>query len=232
MESKDGAKTEKEEMLEVVLAVMIEGGDLKSFYGVFQAQEEMWDMRERVVLALICRSNNGVDYDKSEMIKTLKDISQVCKAERTGGTYRTACLENVQLLLEKLGEQPLPTAEERDVSAKKPTSSSDKRIGKISHLLILIEKMPTQGSTWLKTVILDKLAPEAGGQPYRYYVDSETKIEALEVGKQDFSDWKYISMAASMQFMITWDYQPDLDKLRWQPFAGQIGNGAVIQIHD
>jgi hypothetical protein len=29
--------------------------------------------------------------------------------------------------------------------------------------------------------------------------------------------------------MSIWGDQPDLDKLRWQPFAGQIGKGVVIQ---
>jgi len=115
---------------------------------------------------------------------------------------------------------------EKLMEKMRPKESGDQRI---RHLLILIEKMPPQGSAWLKTVVLDKLAPEKGGQPYRDYVDSETKIESLEVGKQDFSDWHFITMAASIHIMSIWGDQPDLDKLRWQPFAGQIGKGVVIQ---
>lgn len=98
------------------------------------------------------------------------------------------------------------------------------------YLLILIDKMPPQGSEWLKTIVLDRLSPEAGGKPYREQVDLKTKIEAVEVGEQDFSSWMYVTMAASMLTMSVWGNQPDLDNLRWQPFAGKIGKGVVIQM--
>jgi hypothetical protein len=88
--------------------------------------------------------------------------------------------------------------------------------------------MPFQGSTWMKNEVLDHLFPEGKfGKPFRSYVYSETKIETLEVGKKDFSDWRYVSIAASTNFMSLWGHQPDLNKFKWQPFGGRIGKGVI-----
>ena len=93
--------------------------------------------------------------------------------------------------------------------------------------------MPIQGSAWLKNVVLDRLYPEKEtGKPYRDYVDSQTKIEALEVGEQKFSDWHHMTMAAAIHFQTLWDHKIDFDKFSWQPFAGRIGKGAVIKEWD
>ena len=100
---------------------------------------------------------------------------------------------------------------------------------KASYILILIDRMPAQGPEWLKSTVLDKLSPEKGGRPYRDCTDSKTRIEAVEVGPQDFGSWAYVTMAASTLFMMKWNHEPDLDKLRWQQFTGRIGNGAVVQ---
>jgi hypothetical protein len=99
---------------------------------------------------------------------------------------------------------------------------------KAGYLLILVDRMPAQGPEWLKSAVLDKLSPQKGGRPYKDYVDSKTKIEAVEVGSQDFGSWAYVTITASMQFMTIWNHQPDLDRLRWQQFTGRIGNGAVV----
>ena len=107
------------------------------------------------------------------------------------------------------------------------------RLKKIRYLLILIDKMPIQGPAWLKNVVLDRLYPEKGTRkPYRDYVDSQTKIEALEVGEQNFGDWHYASMAAAIHFQTIWDHKIDFDKFSWQPFSGRIGKGAVIKEWD
>jgi hypothetical protein len=123
---------------------------------------------------------------------------------------------------EKAAEQP-PAKEVLEAPAD---------AGKIRYLLILIEEMPVQGSAWLKDVVLSRLCPEGtSGTPYRGYVDSDTQIETLQVGDEDFSDWRYVSIAAYTNFVTLWGHQPDLRRLRWQPFAGQIGRGVVIQEH-
>ncbi|GAI80829.1 unnamed protein product, partial [marine sediment metagenome] len=122
---------------------MIETSDVRGLSEVFQKAEN-WDTREWAVVTLghICRDKRAeIDYDKLEMIKTLKDIVQVCEAERTGGTYRTACLENARMFLEGLREKLSPTTEERNASANEPISSSDVGIvesGKVE----LEEKLP------------------------------------------------------------------------------------------
>jgi len=128
---------------EHVLAKMIETSDIRGLSEVFQKAEN-WDTREWAVVALghICRDKRAeIDYDKLEMIKTLKDIVEVCEAERTGGTYRTACLENARMFLEGLREKLSPTTEERSTSANEPISSSD--VGTVeSGKVELEEKLP------------------------------------------------------------------------------------------
>jgi len=172
---------------EYVLAEMIKASDVKGLSEVFQKAEN-WDTREWAVVALgnICKDKNaGIDYDKSEMIKTLKDISQVCKAERTGGTYRTACLEHAQMLLEKLGEQPLPTAEERDVSAKKPDASNEDEVkAKVDRTSIIegLKKIsPVQVSDWVITFGNDfgPMAPEGSTSMGASYYELDEVAEFI-----------------------------------------------------
>ena len=159
MESKEEAKTQEigkaREVDLSTLGDVIRACDVKRLSEAFQ-QAANWDAREWVVVALgnICRDSKAdVDYDKSEMIKTLEDIIQVCKAETTGGTYRTACLENAQMLLGKLLGQPLPTPEERDARAGRPASVSEGQVkAKADRAGIserLMEISPVQVADWL-----------------------------------------------------------------------------------
>jgi len=118
MEGREEAKTQEiRKVREVDLSTlgdMTRARDVRRLSETFQ-QAANWDTREWALVALgnICRDGKAdVDYDKSEMIKTLEEIIQVCRAETGGGTYRIACLENAQRLLGKLLEQPLPTPQE------------------------------------------------------------------------------------------------------------------------
>lgn len=94
---------------EHTLAEMVRRGDIQGLCALFARGD--WDAREWAVAALQnihqAKKGEGVDYDKSEMLNALKEIIQACEAETSGGTYRTACLENAQSLLKQL-EKPEP----------------------------------------------------------------------------------------------------------------------------
>ena len=149
IESKDEAKIGEggkvRNIDEYVLAEMIKVCDVKGLSEDFQKAAN-WDTREWAIVALgnICGSKKaGVDYDKSEMIKTLKDIIEICKAERTGGTYRIACLENAEMLLEKLEGKTKKTATNSEDKPKKVDRAKIRKdLKKIS---------PVQVSDWLKS---------------------------------------------------------------------------------
>jgi hypothetical protein len=90
------------------LAEMQQKSDLKGLSEMFHNANN-WDTREWAVVVLgnICREKRaGIDYARFEMIKILNDIVAACQAESTGGTYRTSCLENAQILLNNLDASP------------------------------------------------------------------------------------------------------------------------------
>ena len=104
-------------------------------------------------------------------------------------------------------------------------------MSKIRYLLILVDKVPFQGSDWLKSEVLDRLCPEEPGKPFRHYIDSETRIEVLEVGERDLTE-SFISITFPLKFQMLWgeitDTDSFFDKLQYQRFAGTIGKGAVV----
>lgn len=63
-----------------------------------------WETRERVMVALgnVCRDAKvGTDYERSEMVSTLRSIIELCKAETSGGSYRENCIDHAQMLLKR-----------------------------------------------------------------------------------------------------------------------------------
>jgi len=87
---------------EYVLAGMVRTGDIKGLSEAFQKAGD-WDTREWVVVALQNMVINRIEYDKADMIEGLKEMIEVCEGERTGGTYRTNCLDMARRLLQKIG---------------------------------------------------------------------------------------------------------------------------------
>ena len=107
---------------------MVKAGDVKALSEIFQKAAN-WGTREWAVVALERIIIERIRYDRDEMIEALNEIVQVCEAEKTGGTYRTNCLEIANRLLQRLtatpGETPVtpkvPVPVKPESVSKKPS---------------------------------------------------------------------------------------------------------------
>ena len=96
---------------------MIKRGDVEGLFSIFNRAGD-WDTRETIIVAFQTMIHENRAFDRVEMIKTLRDIELVCKAETGGGTFRTNCIGVAQDLLSKLHTETRDKKDEEKVKQK------------------------------------------------------------------------------------------------------------------
>lgn len=108
---------------------MIKRGDVRGLLSIFNNAGD-WDTRETAVVATQNMIQENRTFNRVEMIRALRTIERVCKAETAGGTFRTNCLGVAQDLLDKLNTETRNEKDTKKVTKKKSVVPIDMITGK------------------------------------------------------------------------------------------------------
>lgn len=149
--------------------------------------------------------------------------------------YCTAGADRIKPVSEEAASSRLPAAPSRPLAALAATEqaisarANQRELNvpagtlRLTHLLICIERMPSQGEDFVVNLVLDNLrSPQ--GKTYRDEADTETKWAVSVTGAQDFSrPGRFLPM-----LLVTFRPSSKPDDVGHQEFSGPVARGVVV----